>query len=576
VSQSLTALRRARAWILAVLVLSFFVNLLMLTGPMYMLQVYDRVLASRSLDTLVALTALMGGLYLFMGIFDFGRSRILARYGLKWSETAQIAAKEGHLRADTMRDLLRDGDMVARAHAHPSMLGLLDVLWIPLFVIVLWLLHPLLAGATLVGLVISLVLAATSWWFGREPEDQAQTAAQRTGQLEMAMMRDASALEAIGGWQTAQTKWLESRAHQEDDGLIYQDTQGRWMTTIKTWRLFFQSAILGLGAYLAVIGALTPGAMIAGSILAGRALAPIDQLLSGVALLFKGRSAKQRLKAQFQSIAQKPAPTTPDFPTNTLEANAVAFQFPNQKPLLFNLSFKMEPGRCLAVMGESGAGKSVLARLAAGLWYPNGGSLTLDGIPLSHLAESVRRKTIGYVPQDPLLPEGRLIEVLKGFDLDIPDEQVMETARQLDLHSLFASLPQGYETPVNKGGHGLPMTVRRAALIVQAMTGAKKVLVLDDVCAGLSMPLILTLRNALKTFMTNGGSVILISDNVDILTLATHILVLDSGRTMAYGEGGKVVDTFIRAIDEGAAPARIPPALLPAIRHRKGKSEPKA
>jgi ABC-type protease/lipase transport system fused ATPase/permease subunit len=304
-------------------------------------------------------------------------------------------------------------------------------------------------------------------------------------------------------------------------------------------------------------------------------LAPIDQLLGGVVLLFKGRQAKQRLKSQFQSLAQKTEPTTPDFPTNILEANAVAFQFPNQKPLLFNLSFRLEPGRCLAVMGESGSGKSVLARLAAGLWYPNGGALTLDGIPLSHLHESVRRQTIGYVPQDPLLPDGRLIDLLKGFDPTLTDEQVMETARTLDLHTLFASLPQGYETQVSKGGQGLPMTVRRAALIVQAMTGAKKVLVLDDVCAGLSSPIILTLRKALRTFMTAGGSVVLISDNVDILTLATHILVLDSGRTMAYGEGVKVVDTFIRAMDEGAAPARIPPALLPAIRHRKGKSEPK-
>ena len=571
----LTILARGRPWIVGVVGLSFLVNLLMLTGPMYMLQVYDRVLSSRSLDTLLALSLIMAGLFAFMGVFDHLRGRALTRAGLLWSDAAQAWLAPRTLPLDQVRALTRETDNVTRAYAHPAAMGVLDILWMPLFLVALYFLHPLLAGVAVLGLVASLSIAAVSHAMAKSSEKTAMQAQTQTQALETGMLRDAGVLETLAATGAARQRWLDARTAGEDASLAHGDGTGAWQTTSKTFRLFFQSVLLGVGALLAVQGSLTPGAMIAGSILGGRALAPVDQLLSGLALLIKGKASRAVLLRAFQ----EPAPKTgegaiPETPQARVETTGAAYAPQGRAPALRELRAGVQPGQCLAVFGPSGSGKSAALRVMSGAWTPTSGVVLFDGVPLSDWTESARARAVGHLGQDALLPEGTVAEIIKGFDNTLGDDAAIAAAKAAGVHEGIVALPKGYGERVEQGGHSLPYGLRRGLLRAQALRSGRSLIVLDDPTNGTDRRQKHDLEQHLKTHLENKGAVIMATEDVDMLRLSTHALVLDKGRTVAFGPIGKIVEAYATELAAHGDRNKIPTGLLPAVVRQQARKTP--
>jgi ATP-binding cassette subfamily C protein len=565
-----THLLKGRPWLLGVFALSFLVNILMLTGPLYMLQVYDRVLSSRSLDTLVALTAIMAILFLFMGIFDHLRARALARVGALWNEASHLWLDGRDTTIDTQRNVLREADNVAKAYGHPAALGLMDIIWTPLFIVVLAFLHPLIAWVTIGGLLVSLLLA----WIAHATNQTREKSLNQTmaiGQnTESSITRDATTLESLGGTTAAKKRWIEARLQTENATLAYGDGSGSWQTTSKTFRMFFQSVLLGVGALLAVQGVLAPGAMIAGSILGGRALAPVDQLLSGLSLLIKARNSRIILRRAFQEPAPKrDTSLVPTEPKGKLETSgAAAYMLQGKPAAVRELRFSVKPGQCLAVFGASGAGKSSALRLMAGVWKPTSGVVLCDGVPLADWTEAQRHKAIGHLGQEASLPEGSIGDILKGFDTDVSDDEAIQAARLVGVHDAIIALPKGYAERVEAGGVALPYGLRRGILLAQALRGKRSAIVLDSPENGLNLVQIAELGRFLRAHLANGNSLVMATENVDLLQLATHALVMEKGQTSVCAPIVDVVNAYVKEYQKHQDRSKIPSGLLPPVLRR--------
>lgn len=560
---------KGRPWVLGVVALSFLVNALMLTGPLYMLQVYDRVLSSRSLDTLAALSLIMALLFAFMGVFDHLRARALARVGLLWNEAAQMWIADRDVGVDTQRTVLREADTVAKAYSHPAALGLLDLIWMPMFLVALALLHPVIAWVTLGGILISSALA----WIAHATNQAREKSLNQTlaaGQsAETAITRDSTALESLGGLQTAKKRWIAARTDAENATIAYGDGSGGWQTAGKTFRMFFQSVLLGVGALLAVQGSLTPGAMIAGSILGGRVLAPIDQILSGLSILLKAKAGRALLKRAFQEPTPKiDASLVPTQPTGHLETTGAAYAPQGKTAALRELKGGVRPGQCLAVFGASGSGKSAALRVFAGVWKPTAGVVTCDGVPLSDWTEAQRHQAIGHLSQEAFLPEGSIGDVLKGFDPEVADDEAIQAARIVGIHDAIIALPKGYAERVEAGGGSLPYGMRRGILLAQALRGKRCALVLDNPDNGLNIVQIAELARHLRAHIAKGGSLVIATENTDLLQLATHTLVLDKGRTTAFGPIVDVVNAYVQDYQQHQDRGKIPSGLLPPVLRR--------
>lgn len=553
---------------LMVMVFSLFVNLLMLTGPLYMLQVYDRVLSSRSIDTLLALSGLMVLLFAFMGIFDYIRGRILARHGLGWSSVSKDLSRAQGLGVDEASKMLRAGDVMARAFAHPGMAGLMDMVWVPLFIVALWMLHPFIALATVAGLFVSVFVAILGWVLSRSREKEMEQAMGKTQMFERKLVSDVSVLRAFGVWGERRAQWASVKDVGDASALSYQDRSMGWSSVLKTFRLIFQSAILGLGAYLAVTGVLSPGAMIAGSILAGRALAPVDQVLGGLPLLWKAREERKKLIESLEKVGEQPEAMTLETVEGVLEVSSVGVQESGSKPLLSGVSVAVRPGTCLGLFGECGSGKSILAKIMTGLWSPSVGSAMLDGILLHQIKERSRASFVRYVDDSTNLPSGRVLDIVRGFDDSISEQDVLEVTRSLGIHQSIVKLPNGYDERIEDGGLKISGSLRRALLLARAFVGAPSVIVLDMPELYLEADVLGAVMERLDGHVKAGGCAVLISSDLDVLRLVTHVLVLEQGRVAALGEILKVVDRYIQALKEGTAGLRVPSALKPAISRR--------
>jgi len=570
VHSPLSLLAKGRRWIVAVVALSFLVNLLVLTGPLYMLQVYDRVLASRSVDTLIVLSVIMAALFAFMGLFDHLRARIMARVGLLWTQAGrEYTAAHPHATPERTRAVVRETDAVHRACSHPALLGALDIIWVPLIFAALLFLHPLLAAAALGGIVVSFALSIFGPMATRRLETHYSQSAGAAAGVETSLVRDLPVLESMGAVGQARRRWFEGREKSEAAAMLHGDAAGGWQAVSKTFRQFFQSVLLGLGAYLAIKGSLTPGAMIAGSILGGRALAPFDQLLSGLPVLRTGWTARRGLQRAFAEPLPAPRKgVLPEAPRAVLETTGAAYAPADKPAVVRDMRFRLEPGRCLAIFGASGSGKSAALRLMAGALRPTSGTILFDGIPLEDWPEGRRSFFISHLGQDALLPEGTIGSIIRSFHPDISDDEAIAAARAVGIHATIIALPQGYAQPVDHGGMALPYGLRRAILRAQALCGKRSILCLDDPTAGLDARETKALVHHLRERLDDGAAMAIISQEPDVLRLATHAMVLEKGRMVALGPVVDIVNQYAQILAEHGDPDRIPAALLPAVVRR--------
>ncbi|WP_298724643.1 type I secretion system permease/ATPase [uncultured Ferrovibrio sp.] len=527
------------AFIVAIL-FSLAINLLVLTSPIYMMQVFDRVVTSGSLDTLAWLTLLAALAYLTYGALETVRSNLLSRLGA-WvdralSERLIVAGLNAGLAGQpTGSQPLRDVAQLRAFLSGPAMAPLFDAPWAPVFLAVLWFMHPWLgAFATATAIVLLGVMAAGEALTrhhvskGEGHQMQAYTAADATirqGELVQAM----GLLPALlGRWRTTHETALQAQQNATDRVL-------RLHGLTKAIRLFVQTAILGLGAWLVVKGELTSGGMIAGSILLGRALAPVDQLLGSWKQFISVREAWHRVIALLERFPAKAESMPLPAPKGALSVEGVTYLPPNgDKPVLRHVSFELEPGQSLGVIGPSAAGKSTLCRLLVGALSPNAGHVRLDHADINDWDRTQIGPHIGYLPQDVTLFAGTVAENIARMSKGDP-ALIVAAARQANIHEMILRLPQGYETRIDSTGVQLSGGQRQRIGLARALYGNPKLLVLDEPNSSLDAEGEAALLAALATARQKGCTTIIVSHRPSMLEHSDLLLFLRDGMAQAFG-----------------------------------------
>jgi len=556
---------RTLYWMVAIF--SFFVNMLMLTGPLYMLNVYDRVLGSRSLETLIALSVLVAFLYGCMGILDFVRGRVMGRIGARFQAQMDRRVFSAALKATTLNRApreaatgLRDLEAVQRLITSPALMALFDLPWSPLFFLGIFVFHPLMGALALVGAVVLIFVAVLNQATTRTPLERANATSFASETLGAQIRSESEMVHSLGMRGAAFDRWQIARGASLDATIGAADAAGTFTALTKAFRLFLQSAMLGLGAYLVLREELTPGAMIAGSILLGRGLAPIEMIVSQWAVFQKGREGWGRLSVLLGNIPVEKTRTNLPNPAARLVADQVTMLPPGgQQATLRMISFSVEPGQAVGIIGTSGAGKSTLARALTGVWKPAGGKIRLDGAALDQYDPDVLGQHIGYLPQRVQLFDGTIKENIARMSLSPDDAMVVTAAKKADAHEMILKLPDGYDTRVTATGGQLSGGQIQRVGLARAMYGDPVVLVLDEPNSNLDNSGSAALNKAVQQQKAAGGIVFVMAHRPDAIFHCDTLLVLENGTKRAYGPKDDVLrevtknrDEIVKAAGKGA------------------------
>ncbi|MEZ5841818.1 MAG: type I secretion system permease/ATPase [Hyphomicrobiales bacterium] len=546
VAGAFRAFRRAFA-ILAMV--SFVINLLMLTGPMFMLQVYDRVLASGSIPTLVGLIGLVVILYGFFGILDALRNRILSRIGQNIDERlsggafhATVLLSVRAARFSGRVEPLADLERIRQFLASPGPAAIYDVPWLPFYLFVVFLLHPVLGLLGLAGAALLSALILVNERASRQPvADLGRLTGLRNTFIE-GVRDNGEAIFAMGMfgdmyrfWQKRNDAFLEV---QRD----VSDRAGFYGSLIRTIRFLMQSLVLGAGAWLAVRGAITPGVIVAGSIITSRALAPIEQAVAQWRNFLAARQGLARLKKVLELTAEAEPTLRLPPPTERIIVDNAAIAPPGaQMPLIQGTSFTLKAGDGLGIIGPSGSGKSTLARGLIGVWPAVRGSIRLDGSEFGHWSRIDLGRSIGYLPQDVELFDGTVADNIARFDREASADAVIAAARIADVHDLVARLPEGYNTRIGMGGMMLSAGQRQRIGLARALYGNPFLVVLDEPNAHLDAEGEQALTEAIRATRARGAIVIVIAHRPNALAAVDQVMFVKDGRQGAFGPKDEVL-----------------------------------
>ncbi len=543
----LTVFRRRNAWLLwSVGLFSMAVNALMLTGPLYMLQVYDRVLGSRSAETLLALSVLILFLFAMMAVLDFARGRVAARYGARLQDALDTrifaAALTRAQRTGEGQTALQDLAAVQRLAASPVFMALFDLPWTPLFIAAILLFHPWLGALAVVGMALLIVLALVNRARSHGPIADAAMAAQSADRVGAEMQGEAELIRALGMQGNAFARWHRQRRIALAEGMRASDLVGGFSATTRSLRLLMQSAILGLGAYLVLQAEMTAGAMIAGSILLGRALAPIDMVIGQWNAIAEAGQSWQRLRALLRDeVAAAPRMPLPQ-PKARIEVSQLSVIPPGaQVPTLRGVSFAIAPGEAVGIIGPSGAGKSTLARAMTAVWQPAVGQIRLDGATLDQYDPDALGHYIGYLPQSVTLFAGTIAENIARLSATPDTQKVVAAARMAGAHEMILALPDGYETLVSGLGARLSGGQIQRIGLARALYGAPVLVVLDEPNAALDNDGSLALNNAVQAIKADGRAVLIMAHRPSAIRECDKLLVLSGGTTVMFGPTQEVL-----------------------------------
>ncbi|MDM7932628.1 type I secretion system permease/ATPase [Tabrizicola sp.] len=549
-------------------VFSAFVNLLMLTAPLYMLQVYDRVLASHSVETLVALSLLMAFLFLLLGLLDHARGRVMARVGARLQQGLDARVMSAALRRLTLAPqdpaalaAQRDLDALARFWASPVLLALFDAPWSPVFIAALFVFHPWLGWLAVAG---GLLLVLFSWANQRRTERPLKTATiatLATDRLGETLKAEAELIQALGMSAAAFARWQDGRDRAMVASLAASDTGGRWSVLARTFRLFLQSAMLGLAAWLVLRDDLSAGAMIAASVLMGRALQPVEQAVGQWSTVARAGQARARL-ADLLSRTPLSDPRTPlPRPAARIEVQGLSVLPPDgtSTPALRGVSFSLGPGQAMGVIGPSGAGKSTLARALVGVWRPAAGRIRLDGATLDQYDPDALGQWIGYLPQRMMLFDGTVAENIARLQPDATPERIIAAARAAAAHEMILQLPDGYDTRITANGSRLSGGQIQRIGLARALYGDPVLLILDEPNASLDNDGAQALNQAVRAAKAAGAAVLVMAHRPAALQECDLLLVLKDGALTAAGprdtilrEAVRNAGDIARAIGQGA------------------------
>ncbi len=524
-------------------VFSFFVNLLMLTGPLYMLNIYDRVLNSRSVETLIALTVLVAFLYAMMGTLDYVRGRVMARVGARFQARLDRRVFGAVLRAPGKSSTgLRDLEAVQRLITSPALMTMFDLPWSPLFFLCIFMFHPLMGLLALCGALVLLILALLNQFSSRAPLALASVASFAADQLGSQIWQESEVVQSLGMRDAAFSRWQSARGASLNANICAADAGGIYAALIKSFRLFLQSAMLGLGAYLVLQAELSLGAMIAGSILLGRALSPIEQIVGQWAIFQRGREGWRNLASLLTQIAPEVKRTPLPRPKARLSADRVTIVPPGEShAALRMISFDVSAGQAVGVIGTSGAGKSTLARALTGMWQPVSGKIKLDGAPLDQYDPDLLGQQIGYLPQRVQLFDGTIKDNIARMAMVPDDALVVAAAQKAGAHEMILQLPGGYDTSVTPTTGRLSGGQIQRIGLARALYGDPVMLVLDEPNSNLDNDGSLALNAAIRAFKAGGGIVFVIAHRPAAIAECDLLLVLENGLSRAFGPKHKVL-----------------------------------
>ncbi len=553
-SQLRAARQSSRALYWAVAIFSFFVNLLMLTGPLYMLNVYDRVLSSRSFETLIALSALVGFLYGMMGTLDYVRGRIMARVGAQFQTQLDRPVFAAVMQATTLARApreaatgLRDLEAIQRMITSPALMSAFDLPWAPLFFLGIFIFHPLMGGLAVIGAVVLIAVALMNQFSSRKPLSKSQAARFAADQMGSQIRQESEMVHSLGMRDAAFGRWQRARGKSLEATISAADTSGTFTALTKTFRLFLQSAMLGLGAYLVLNNQLSPGAMIAGSILLGRGLAPIESIVGHWAVFQSGREGWRNLSVLLSAVPADTVHTTLPKPNAHLRVEQVTVVPPGETlPALRAMSFEVKPGQAVGVIGTSGAGKSTLARVLTGVWQPAGGKVRLDGAALDQYDPDTLGQYIGYLPQRVQLFDGTIKENIARMALQPDDAAVVKAAQKSAAHDMILRLPDGYDTRVTATGGRLSGGQIQRIGLARALYGDPVMLVLDEPNSNLDNEGSVALNRAIKTLKSEGAIVFIMAHRPAAIQECDTILVIEKGTRRAFGPKDVVMAEMVK------------------------------
>ena len=564
ISRAMSSVKRTA---ISVFLFSGIINLLYLTGSLFMLQVYDRVLTSRSIPTLVGLAVLTALLYIFQGALDSLRQRIVARLGIRFDreimplafDSLRLLTLFGRQPAEAQAPM-RDLDTMRSFVGSQALISLFDLPWIPIYMIFVFALHPLLGYITIGGAVVLIALTLLTEWRSKEPSKSVMEMVGKRQAMAEAARRNAESMQAMG---FGKAYFAQFRSLNEDYMAAQRklaDTSSTFASIGKVVRMILQSATLGVAAYLTIQGELSAGSIIAANIVSGRALAPIDMIIGQWKLFVSARQARTRLMDIISKLPSKGEPLALPAPEKAVGVEGVTVATPGgDRMIINNVTLTLQAGDGLAIIGPSGAGKSTLARAIVGAARMVRGTVRLDGAPLEQFDERAIGRHIGYLPQNAELFDGTIAENIARFDPAATAEGVIEAAQAAGVHDMVLRLPDGYNTRIGETGVMLSGGQRQRIGLARALYGKPFLIVLDEPASNLDGEGDNALMKAIAEVRQRKGIVIMIAHRPSALQVVNLVAVIQDGALSMFGPTERVMQQLNNP--QGATPMARPVAI---------------
>ena len=550
------ALRSCRNAFIGVGIMSCMINILYLTGSIFMLEVYDRVIPSRSVPTLVGLIILAGGLYIAQGILDMLRGRILGRIGTSLDEALSTRVFDTIVRLPLMAGNRNDGMQPLRdLDAVRSFLGSMgpgaffDLPWLPFYLVICFAFHWLIGVTALVGAIILVALTLITEFMSRQPARDSLVLGGRRNDLAASSRRNAEVLVAMGMSGRLGKRWGEANEKYLSGNQRASDVTGGLGAVAKVMRMMLQSAVLGVGAYLVIHQEATAGIIIAGAILSARALAPVDLAIAHWKGFVAARQSWARLNRLFENIPAQSAQTLLQAPSKRLSVEAVSIVPPgDQRVIVQDISFVLEAGMGLGVIGPSGSGKSSMVRALVGVWQPVRGKVRLDGAALDQWSSDVLGSYLGYLPQDVELFAGTVAQNICRFNADAKSDGIIAAAKEAGVHDMIIKMRDGYDTQIGEQGGALSAGQAQRVALARALYGNPFLIVLDEPNSNLDSEGDEALTRAVRGARERGAIVVVVAHRPVGIEAVDQLLVLKDGRMQAFGPKEQVLGQVLQRV----------------------------
>ncbi|QUS38258.1 type I secretion system permease/ATPase [Tardiphaga alba] len=542
--RSLAELTRGfRSVVIFLFIVSGLINVLALTGSLYMMQIYDRALTSGSIPTLLVLSGLAIGLYLFQGCFDVIRSQVLVRVGARMDK--RVAPLAHRVAIDMPRfgfstsealERGRDVDTVRGFLGSQGPSALFDLPWMPIYLVFVYVLHPLLGALTIAGAVVLTIMTVVSEVMTKNLSVSTRKAALARNTIADCNARNAEVLKAMGFAGRAVGRFNEANGEHLELQTKANDITGTFAAVSRVLRMILQSALLGLGAYLTIKGELSAGAIIACSVASARALAPVDLAIGNWKSFIAARMAYQRLRDTVVALAAADEPMQLPIPSMRLTVDKATVAAPaSGQIILSDISFELEAGQALGIIGPSAGGKTTMVRALTGIWPVLRGSVRLDGADLSQWREDEIGQHIGYLPQEVSLMDATIEENICRFEPQPDYRKVVEAAKAAGVHEMIVKMPLGYRTPLGPQGMALSAGQRQRVALARALYGNPFIVVMDEPNSNLDGEGEAALTQAIEKIRARGGIAIVIAHRPSALVAVDLVAIIQNGRMVSFG-----------------------------------------